>query len=50
MIHAVGSIFIFILLTFALFLIWVKEAGRYVNSDFIKWILAFAIVLAFIFY
>ena len=45
-----GSIFIFILLALALFLIWIKESGRYVGSDFISWILTFAIVLAFIFY
>jgi len=50
MFHMVGSIFIFFLLTIALALIWIKESGKYVSPDFIKWLMALAIVMAFIFY
>ena len=50
MIHMVGSIFIFFLLMIALALIWIKESGKYVSSDFIKWLMALSIVMAFIFY
>jgi len=48
--HLVGSILIFVFLDIALALIWIKESGKYVSSEFIKWLLAAAIILAFIFF
>ena len=50
MIYMVGSMFIFFLLCMAVALIWIKESGKHVSLEFIKWLMALAIVMAFIFY
>lgn len=50
MIHLMGSILIFLILAITLLLIHFDRQKQKINPEFIKWLIALAVVLALIFY